>query len=490
MKRMIAILISIVFLNISCAPTQQTDWAASEEGETSETVEQQPVSDMDDVLREINEAGYYKAPNVELKRDENYAGTSEEFEPFRHVQPYKEHFLEQLEYTGSGRGIAEPEHVDTVKLGFIGPIESTVSVATGGRNDAVFLGKKMLQGAQLAIEQANANGGYLDREIPFELVVKNDNGLWGASANEIIDLVYKDQVWAILGTIDGANSHIAIRVALKAEVAMMNSGNTDPTYVETNIPWVIRCMSDDRQQGYLLVDYIYKKLRYKKVGIIRSSSRYGRFGVREVIDGSRRLGRPVPIEMAYQQGIDDFSLHLERLNREDVDAIVHWGEAEDGAKILNQAREMGMEQPFFMCDRCLSGDFLEIAGDNANGVICAYPWDPTRHDKKLQEFREAFREKFNEEPETQAAHAYDGMNILIWATQLAGLNRAKVRDVLAYQTEPWPGITGDIVFSAVLDDIGQVYLARYEDDKWVYYSRGDLDIPEKIISDKGTGFRP
>ena len=73
----------------------------------------------------------------------------------------------------------------------------------------------MLQGCQLAIEEANARGGYLKRKIPFELVVSNDNGLWGSSGNEIIKQAYKDDVWAILGTIDGANSHIAIRVALK-----------------------------------------------------------------------------------------------------------------------------------------------------------------------------------------------------------------------------------------------------------------------------------
>ncbi|MHC4233285.1 MAG: ABC transporter substrate-binding protein, partial [Planctomycetota bacterium] len=400
MKRRISILICIVavFLSLSCSPEKE------QSSESLAKPKQQVETGTAEMIQEIDEAGYYKVPDLELKRDENYAATSDEFEPFGGLKPYKEHFLEQLEYTGSGRGIPEPEQVETVKLGFIGPIESTVSVSTGGRSEQEGLGKKMLQGAQLAIEQANAKGGYLDRNIPFELVIKNDNGLWGASGNEIVDMVYKDKVWAILGTIDGANSHIAIRVALKAEVLMMNSGNTDPTFVETNIPWVMRCMSDDRQQGYLLVDYMYKKLRYKKVGVIRSSSRYGRFGVREVMDGSRRLARPVPIEMAYKRGIEDFSLHLERLNRENVDAIVHWGEAEDGARILNQAREMGMEQPFFMCDRCLSDEFVEIAGDNAQGVVCAYPWDPTDTSPKLADFRAAFREKFNEEPETQAAH--------------------------------------------------------------------------------------
>jgi len=429
------------------------------------------------VVALINRVGPYEVPDLGLREDPNYALTSETLEPYRHVKPYKEHFLLQMEYTGPGRAVPEPAHVEAVRIGFIGPIMATVSVATGGRSHEEALGVKMLQGARLAVEMANARGGYLKRGIPFELVVHNDNGLWGASGNEIIDMAYKEGVWAILGTIDGANSHIAIRVALKAEIVIMNSGDTDPTFIETNIPWVIRCIGDDRQMGYLLVDYLYRRLDLRRVGIIRASKRYGRFGVREVRDGSRRMGRPVVLEMAYEVGSPDFSLQLERLRAAEVDAIVHWGDAADGARILNQMRAMGMTQPFFACDRCASDEFVRIAGKNAEGVVCTYPWNPTRRDPRLEAFRRAFRRRFGEEPETYAAHAFDGMNMLIWAIQVAGLNRAKIRDVLAYRTTPWPGVTGDIPLSACLDDLGEVFLAKRENGRWRFLSRRDLDLP-------------
>jgi ABC-type branched-subunit amino acid transport system substrate-binding protein len=335
----------------------------------------------------------------------------------------------------------------------------------------------MLQGAQLAIEHANAAGGYHKRRVPFELVVRNDNGLWGSSGNEIIDMAYRDKVWAILGTIDGANSHIAIRVALKIEIPMMNSGDTDPTLMETNIPWIVRCIGDDRQMAYLLVDTMYRKFDFKRVGIIRASNRFGRFGVREINDGSRRLGRPIAVEMAYPLGAEDVSLQLERLEQAGVDAVVHWGDAEDGARVLNQMRARGMKQPFFANDRCVSDRFVEIADANAEGVVCGFPWNPDRACPRLDAFRAAFRARFNEEPETYAAHAYDGTNLLIWAVQVAGLNRAKIRDALAHRTESWPGVTGDIPFSAALDDAGEVFLAKREDGRWRYYSRAELEIP-------------
>ena len=435
---------------------------------------------MQAVLDMINSAGAYEVPELEVRKDDNYAQTAEDVEPFSGVKPYKEHFLLQMEYTGPGRTIPEPEHVDTVKLGFIGPIMSTVSVATGGKSHEEVLGIQMLRGTRLAVEEANARGGYTKRKVPFELVIANDNGLWGASGNEVVKMAYDDHVWAILGTIDGANSHIAIRVALKAELVMINTGDTDPTFIETNIPWVARVIGDDRQQGYLIADYVYRKLGIERVGIIRASNRYGRFGVREIRDSSRRLGHPVLLEMAYQVGSDDFSLHLDRLKKADVQAIVHWGNAREGALILNQMRGMGMEQPYFASDRSVSDEFVEIAGDNAEGVICGYPWDPERDDERLDIFRENFRKRFGVEPDTYAAHAYDGMNMLIWAVQKAGLNRAKIRDVLAY-IPPWPGVTGEVVMSAALDDVGEVFLARFEDGAWNYYSREDLKIPQGYI---------
>jgi ABC-type branched-subunit amino acid transport system substrate-binding protein len=434
-----------------------------------------------EIVKKINGLKPYEVPDLNLKKDSNYGKTPEDIEPFSGIKPYKEHFLEQMEYTGPGRAIPEPTDVKSVKIGFLGPIMSTVSVATGGKSHEESLGVKMLEGARLAIEQANARGGYRKTGIPFELVVHNDNGLWGASGSEIIKMAYDEKVWAILGTIDGANTHIAIRVALKAELPMMTAGDTDPTFIETNIPWVSRVIGDDRQQGYLLVDYLYRKMGFQRVGIMRASNRYGRFGVREINDGSRRLNHPIVMEMAYKVGSGQYSLELERLKAAKVDAIVHWGDAEDGARILNEMRQMGMNQPFFCCDRCVREEFVRIAGKNAEGVICSYPWNPKRQDPKLEAFKKAFRERFGEEAETYAAHAYDGMNLLIWAIQVAGLNRAKIRDMIAYLPKPWPGVTGDIPLSAALDDVGDVFLAKFENGDWNYYSREQLEIPRGYI---------
>jgi ABC-type branched-subunit amino acid transport system substrate-binding protein len=469
---------------------QAADAPAPASTTPKEKIERAEDITVEDIIQELDGIGPYEQPDLPLKQNQNYAGSSADVEPYGGVKPYKEHFLQQMAYTGAGRAIPEPENLESVKIGFLGPIEPTVSVATGGKShNEELLGIAMMRGARLAIEQANEKGGYTRRGIPFELCVRNDNALWGASGSEVIHLAYKDEVWAILGGIDGANTHIAIRVALKIEIPWMTPGDLDPTYIETNIPWVMRCIGDDRQLNYILVDYAIRKMGYKRPCIIRSSNRYGRFGVREIRDGLRRLGRPSVIEMAYKGGAEKFDMQLDRIAEYSPDVIFHWGNGPDAARVLNAIRARGWKQPFLTCDRAVTDEFVEIAGANAEGVIAGFPWNPDREDAKLAAFREAFKARWGVEADTYAAHSYDGTNMLIWAIQTVGLNRAKIRDVLAFRAEAFPGVTGDIPLSSALDDAGEVFLAIRENGRWVYHSREELGIPRGKLMDKPRAAR-
>jgi ABC-type branched-subunit amino acid transport system substrate-binding protein len=474
-------LASLLILNLSVASLRADESGA---GDPQKTIERAEDLTVPYILDRINSVGPYEKPDLPLKTNKNYAHTSVDDEPYGAVKPYKEHFLVQMEYTGAGRAIPEPENLDSVKIGFLGPIMQTVSVATGGASHEEALGIAMLRGSRLAIEEANAKGGYLKRKLPFELCVRNDNALWGASGSEVIHLAYTDKVWAIVGGVDGANTHIAIRVALKAEVPWMTPGDLDPTFIETNIPWVLRCINDDRQQNYLLLDYLFRKMKFERVAIVRSTNRYGRFGVRKLRDGARRLGHPIVIEMAHKVGATDFTLQLDRVEESKPDAIVYWGDAEDAAHVLNAIRARGWTQPVLFCDRAVSDNFVKLAGKNAEGVLCTYPWNPDRKDPKLDAFREAFKNRWGVEPDTYATHAYDGTNMLIWAIQTAGLNRAKIRDVLAYRAEPFSGVTGDIPLSSAMDRASEVFLTRYENGRWNYLSREDLGIPRGNVVEK------
>ncbi len=403
--------------------------------------------------------------------EQNYGKTPDEYVPYKKFSnPYKKFFLEPNEYLGYGRNIPEPDHIDTIDIGFLGPIEKTVSVATGGASHEEDLGKKMLLGARLAIEHANEHKGYRGKGIPFRLVVRNDNGLWGASANEIIDLAYNERVWAILGTIDGANSHIAIRTALKAELVVMNSGNTDPTYTETAIPWAFRCITDDRQMCYLLADYVFKKLGLSRVAALRANNRYGRISIDEFRDAATRIGKPFITELNYRVGDTDFSRQLERIKALKPDAVMTYGDARESALILKQIRAMGLDVWFIGSDRIVSDEFIENVDGSLEKVIAGHPYNPLSRDEKAVAFKTAFEEKFGESAETFAAHAYDGMNMIIDAIEKGGLNRAKIRDELAAMTT-YHGVSGLKQFDPIFNNISNTYLAIGNGNQFEFLTR-------------------
>ncbi|UCH61999.1 MAG: ABC transporter substrate-binding protein [Fidelibacterota bacterium] len=400
-----------------------------------------------------------------------------------------------MEYPGYGRHIPEPEYVDSVKIGFIGPIIGPIPGLPGSLktlelkvNQRVIrwdgypvshlapIGTKMLQGTQLAVEQANARGGYRGK-IPYSLIVRNDNGNWRSSGRETIMLAYKDSVWAILGTVDGANSHIAIRAALKAEIPVMNTADTDPTFVETRIPWVFRCITDDRQMCYLLADFAFKKLGLKRIAALRAVNRYGRMSIDEFRDAATRLGHPFMAELQYEEGDTDFSRQLRRIQSLNADGVITYGNAKESALVLKQMRSMGMNQWFFGSDRMVTKEFLDIVGKNHGNVAAGYPYDPTRKDPEYLQFIKDFRNRFGEEPETYAAHAYDGMNMIIEAIEKAGLNRALIRDQLAAMSN-YEGVTGRIELDAVFSDRSPAFLAILKDSKLEFYTQ------DEIFSDK------
>ena len=395
-----------------------------------------------------------------------YGNTPEDLRPYsRFVQkPYKQFFVtppdNPIEFLGPGRDKPEPD-VKTVKIGLIAPLE---------RTHEDYMGRPMLWGTQMAIDEANVVGGYKGK--PFELIVRNDNGLWGASANEIVAFSYEDKVWAIIGSVDGANTHIAIRVALKTEVPIMNVSDTDPTLVETKIPWVFRNTADDRQMIYTIAYYVYKQLGYRRVAILRADNRYGRFGVGEFKSSSIRLGRPAPIEINYEVHFKnvnpDFTIQMERLERVKPEAVLLWADAEAAGHIVKKMRERGLNMPIFASDRVVNPIFLEIAGEAAEGVVATYPYNPDDTDnEKLVAFKQNYKERFGIEPDAYAAHAYDGANMIIDAIRKAGLNRYRIRDELS-KMKHYQGVTGEIIMDDAYSDRGQCAIATVRNGRFVF----------------------
>jgi branched-chain amino acid transport system substrate-binding protein len=400
----------------------------------------------------------------------NYGNTTDELVPYgRFQKAYKNFFDDVQPFTGAGREKVPPTDLTEVRIGFLGPLEGSILTP---------LGIQMLQGASFAIEEANNKGGY--NGIPFKLMPHNDVGLWGAAANEVVKM-NDEKVWAFLGSIDDINTHVALRVALKLEIPMVNSGDPDPTLTETRIPWMIRNIADDRQSSYALVNHIYREKKHSRIAVLRANNRYGRVGIMEFRDAALRYGFPLVLEIRYNDGEIDFATQIERMIKSSPDAVVLWGNAKETALIINQMRQMGMEQPVYGSDRLMSKELLEIAGENAEGLVTTCQYNPTLDEPNLVAFNKNYNERYGMEPDVFAAHAYDGMNLIIEAIHKAGLNRALIRDLLTdHKTfQGYQGITGELILDPSWNDIGSIWMTEVRDGKFDFFPTPPLISDEQ-----------
>ena len=424
-----------------------------------------------------------------------YTGAPEDLRPFsKFTTPYYEYYQDLVEYNGAARDIPDPDlkTLDEIRIGFLAPLYD--------HPDQV-LGNRMLSGATMAIDEANAAGGYGGK--PFRLVTHNDydnwqmssaaapgasrdSAIWGAASNDAVRMIYDDKVWAMFGSISAESTHIALRLTLKGETPLVNSASTDPTIPETIIPWYFTDLQDDREQGYTLARHIYTELGFKRVALLRVNDRYGRFGVIKFRDASRRLGHPVVIEQKFMRGDTDFRRQLQVIEDSRVDAIVLWTDIGPAAMILQQMKELGLKQRVFGSHRTIGDELVKLAGSAAEGFEAVFPYDPNRTDPRWQEFNAHYEARFHERPDHFAALAYDQMQILLEAICRAGLNRGRIRDALT-GTVAYKGVTGDMVFDPNSKNIAPLFLGRVRNGA-IEYRRITMDKPYARVGENGVPY--
>ena len=407
-----------------------------------------------------------------------YTGAPDDLRPFsKYTAPYYEHYQNLVEYNGAARDVPDPnlDDLNEIRIGFIGPLYD--------HRDQVF-GNRMLQGATMAINQANAAGGYCGK--PFKLMLHNDSAIWGAASNEIVKMVYDEKVWAMFGSISGDTTHIALRVTLKAETPLINSASTDPTIPETIIPWYFTDLQDDRVQGYTLARHIYTELGLKRVAILRVNDRYGRFGVLKFRDASRRLEHPVAVEQKFFPGDTDFRRQLRVIQDSRVDGIVLWTDVAPTAMILKQMQELGMKQRVFGSHRTVGDDLIKLAGSAAEGFEAVFPYEPNRTDPRWLEFNTNYEAQFHEKPDHFAALAYDAMQALLKSICRAGLNKGRIRDALTGITN-YQGVTGNMVFDPNCKNIAPLFLARVHNGS-IEYRPITMEKPYARVGENGVEY--
>jgi ABC-type branched-subunit amino acid transport system substrate-binding protein len=372
------------------------------------------------------------------------------------AEPYFDANSRQVEYSGPGREAPEPETPDEILLGYFGPDDPDHPV-----------GGDLWLASNLAVEEANRDGGY--RGVPFRLVPAWSEDPWGTGVAKLARAVYEDGVWAVIGSIDGASTHLAEQVVAKARVTLIAPAGTDKTVNYANVAWMFTCLPADDRWSEQLVDALADRIGRRAFTLITTTDHDSRAAAVELL-GSMKRRKIGPLHhLELEPGTEDLAGLAERVAQSDPEAVVIVSGPIDTARLVVALRERRSDVTVYGGPSVGRRAFREKAGAAADGVRFPLLCDPAA---ASGEFGLSFESRFGRRADCPTVQAYDATRLLIAAIRDAGLNRARIRDSVE-ALSPWIGEAGVVEFGPVGENRRASLLARI--------AEGDIEV----LSDEG-----
>ena len=300
--------------------------------------------------------------------------------------------------TTAAAGASSEASSDKVfKIGGIGPVTGAAAV----------YGLAVKDGAQIAVDEINADGGINGYQIEFNF--QDDEHDAEKSVNAYNTL--KDWgMQVLMGTVTSAP---CVAVADKTNADNMFQITPSGSSVEcAQNPNVFRVCFSDPDQGAASATYIAENKLAEKIAVIYDSSDVYSSGIYEkfAAEAANQGLEIVDAEAFTADSNKDFSTQLQKAKDAGADLVflpIYYTEA---SLILKQADTMGFAPKFFGCDG-MDG-ILQVENFDtklAEGLMLLTPFAADAQDELTQKFVTSYKENYGETPIQFAADAYDAI---------------------------------------------------------------------------------
>jgi len=266
---------------------------------------------------------------------------------------------------------------DTIKIGFHAPL-------TGF---AASDGKSSTEGGKLAVNQVNAAGGVLGKQL--ELVIYDDQAKPAQSIPIANKLIGQDKVVVgISGSYSGA-TRSAAGVFQDAKIPYISAYAIHPDITRAG-EYVFRTSFLGEIQGKAGAKLIGDMMGKKKVVIITLQNDFGKSLAAGFKEKAADYG--INIVNEYQYSIKDrqFGSIVAKVKADNPDAIYASGYYFTAGPLVSQLRSAGVACPIIGQEGYDSQKFIEIAGKAAEGVIITTSLDRDSKVPETADFIAAF----------------------------------------------------------------------------------------------------
>ncbi|MGH7946697.1 MAG: ABC transporter substrate-binding protein [Opitutaceae bacterium] len=325
---------------------------------------------------------------------------------------------------------------DTIRIGEFASL-------TG--KEATF-GQASHRGSLLAVEEINAAGGLLGRQI--ELITEDDQSKSGEAATVVKKLISRDKVVAVVGEVASSRSLEAAPICQHAKIPMISPSSTAPDVTATG-DYIFRVCFIDPFQGTVMARFAKDTLMLRKVALLTSVSNAYSVGLaRYFKERFAADGGTVALEQRYSEGEKDFRAQLTAIKAAAVDGVFVPGYYTEAALICRQARDLGLAVPLFGGDGWESPELIQVGGKAVEGAYFVTHYSPENSDPFVSAFNERFRQRWGNVSDTLTGLGYDAVMMLADGIKRAGTTEnARLRNAIA-STRNFKGVTGTISLDA------------------------------------------
>ena len=312
-------------------------------------------------------------------------------------------------------------------------------------NNAIY-GNAVKNGAELAAQEINAEGG----DIQFEVHFEDDQGQPDLAANAYAAL--KD--WGMqlsLGAVTSKPGEAIAPLHQEDHIFALTPSASSEANVENNDVVFQMCFTDPNQ-GLASADYIADQQLGTKIGIIYQSDEVYSVGIRDTfVEEAEAKGLDIVVEQTFTaDNRNDFSVQLNACRDAGADLLFLPIYYTPASLILTQANQMGYAPKIFGVDG-MDGILTVENFDTslAEGVMLLTPFNADATDEATVNFVTKYEEAYGETPNQFAADAYDCIYAYKLALETAGctpdMSASELCDAMleTFPTITFEGLTGD-----------------------------------------------
>ncbi|WZH52412.1 MAG: ABC transporter substrate-binding protein [Nocardioides alkalitolerans] len=332
--------------------------------------------------------------------------------------------------SGGGGPAATDELPDTIKVVSINPTTGVVA----------FAGESANKGYALAVKEINESDYLEGSEIEIEYVDTKSEPQ--TAAQEMTQVTARGEASAVFGSVSSNEAVAMSPLAEQSKMPIIYTQAGSDGVVTGDYTW--RATPLMREYYPLLEQYI-EETGAETLGIVytEATPTLQDIGTNTLPALAEELGIEVVASVGTQATTQDFSAPISQVlgAEPDLVSVLLVGAANPTA--MTQLRQAGYDGPVLGNSGASAGN-LDQAGDAGEGMVWPTDFNAAMTAESSQEFTEAYRAEYGEDPLNYAAEAYDAAWFLAKSLKEAqSADRESVKDAMhTVAEEPFDGALG------------------------------------------------